>query len=501
MNPELQRNIWLNLTPWRLAGMPIVLGMVFFSVGSLTTGDWFEIVAPVARWFYAAIVIVWGTWLAARAVVGEIRDRTWDGQRLSTLSPWTMVWGKLFGATIFVWYGGVLCLAVILLDALARKGVGGMLLDFAYYVSIALFAHAVTLLASLLAVRRRSGHPRLEVFFYQLTGLAAAWFASGLWEGIRAGEVAGELLWFSETLPAAQFFLWSLVAFMLWAIIGCWRQMRAELQMPGSPVLWLVFLGFMMLYAAGFGDAFAAFLGAPLVFASGLTKSPGLLADPKLFYRLFLAFLMAGLLTYVMAFAEPKDWVRYRRWLEDLKRGRLLSVLGGLQSWIYAFIAVVGLAVVMQILGGGRIDFTLVPERSILPLFMPIPELISGKTVTLVVDTTGLAFATAAFIARDLALILFFNTGRNARRGDFAALVTLFVLYAVLPGIFRAAGLLDLLPVLSPFWPVFEQTDPDAMRIAFDWDRVAWPLGQAVLVWIALIARARASGKLASRPA
>jgi len=119
MNPELQRNIWLNLTTWRLIGMPVVLGMVFFSVawsvGLLSPGSWLEAVAPVARWFYVALVIVWGTWLAARAVVGEIRDRTWDGQRLSTLHPWTMLWGKLFGATIFVWYGGAMCLTVILL--------------------------------------------------------------------------------------------------------------------------------------------------------------------------------------------------------------------------------------------------------------------------------------------------------------------------------------------------------------------------------------------------
>lgn len=499
MNPELQRNVWLNLTLWRLVGMPAVLGMVFLSAGSLSPGGWLEVVAPIARWFYVALVIVWGTWLAARAVVGEIRDRTWDGQRLSTLGPWTMLWGKLFGSTIYVWYGGVMCLAVILLDALSQRGAGGLLFDFAYYVSIGLFAHTVTLLASLLAVRRRSGHPRLEIFFYQFSGLVAAWLAWELWQVIRGGALAGDMVWLGYTFPAAQFFLWSLIAFVLWAIVGSWRLMRAELQMPGGPWLWLAFLGFMMVYAAGFADELLGVLGLVTTFAAGLATRAGFLGEPRLFFQLFLAFLMAGALTYAMAFFELKDWVRYRRLMGDFMRGRILSVFGRMQSWMFAFLALIGVGIALTFMGDGRMEFHLTPSQSLLPLFMEVPPQIGNKSISLIMDPTGLAFATIAFVARDLGLILFFNTGRHARRGEFAALVTLFVLYAVLPGIFRAAGILELLPVLSPFWPVIEQPDTNTMRIAFDWDRVLWPLAQAGIVWAAVVMRARASGKLVAR--
>ncbi|MFP3944190.1 MAG: hypothetical protein ACLFWF_09860, partial [Alphaproteobacteria bacterium] len=220
---------------------------------------------------------------------------------------------------------------------------------------------------------------------------------------------------------------------------------------------------------------------------------------PLTFLRLFLALLMAALLTYVMAFSELKDWVLYRRLLGALGRGHILSVFGQMQAWMYAFLAMLGAALAMVFVGGGRVDFSFIPGQSLLQFFMEIPPQFSGQNISFVLDASGLAFATAAFVFRDLGLILFFNTGRNARRGDFAALVTLFVLYAVLPGIFRAAGLLDLLPVLSPFWPVLEETGTNAIRIAFDWDRVIWPLAQAGLVWAALTARARASGKLAAQ--
>ncbi len=29
INPELRRNLWLELTPLRLIGMPVVLGLIF----------------------------------------------------------------------------------------------------------------------------------------------------------------------------------------------------------------------------------------------------------------------------------------------------------------------------------------------------------------------------------------------------------------------------------------------------------------------------------------
>ena len=51
--------------------------------------------------------MLWGTRSAALSVVAEIRERTWDSQKLSSIGPWTMVWGKLFGATAANWFGAL----------------------------------------------------------------------------------------------------------------------------------------------------------------------------------------------------------------------------------------------------------------------------------------------------------------------------------------------------------------------------------------------------------
>jgi len=172
MNPEFQRNLWLELTPRRMFLMAVVLALIFFAA-ALTQGT---VSGPgeAARWLYYLIVVVWGTRNAALSVVGEIRDRTWDGQRLSSLGAGTMTWGKLFGSTIYNWFGGAICLAVIMADLFGNRGVAVALIELVYYLAIGVIAQAAALLASLIAAGRRQAHSQFEVFFYQAVGLAAA---------------------------------------------------------------------------------------------------------------------------------------------------------------------------------------------------------------------------------------------------------------------------------------------------------------------------------------
>ena len=120
MNPEFQRNLWVELTPRRMTLMVALLALAFFAA-AISGGRDYSL-AGTAEWLYYAIVVVWGTRNAATAVVGEIRDRTWDMQLLSSIAPGAMTWGKLFGSTIYNWFGGAICLAVLLSDPVAHKG-------------------------------------------------------------------------------------------------------------------------------------------------------------------------------------------------------------------------------------------------------------------------------------------------------------------------------------------------------------------------------------------
>ncbi|MGD9744688.1 MAG: hypothetical protein AB7V53_18750, partial [Dongiaceae bacterium] len=101
MNPELVRNLWVELTPRRILAALFVLGSVFaLAWASMQADD--RALARAALWAYYLIVLLWGPRQAALTLADEVADRTWDTQRMSALGPWQMAWGKLAGGTSFV---------------------------------------------------------------------------------------------------------------------------------------------------------------------------------------------------------------------------------------------------------------------------------------------------------------------------------------------------------------------------------------------------------------
>ncbi len=120
MNPEFKRNLWLTFSTLRLIGMPAVLALIFLAAGMNTE---LSQMGSVAVTLFVGIVWLWGSKNAAAAMGDELRDHTWDQQRMSALSPWEMTWGKLFDATLYNWYGGALCLLMLLVAELPASPV------------------------------------------------------------------------------------------------------------------------------------------------------------------------------------------------------------------------------------------------------------------------------------------------------------------------------------------------------------------------------------------
>ena len=84
MNPEFQRNLWLELTPRRITLMVGVAGARLLRRGGFRATRITARRGP-PRCSITSIVVIWGARNAAMAVVGEIRDRTWDMQLLSSI--------------------------------------------------------------------------------------------------------------------------------------------------------------------------------------------------------------------------------------------------------------------------------------------------------------------------------------------------------------------------------------------------------------------------------
>ena len=425
MNPELQRNLWLEASPSRLMLIAGLLLLVFAAASVAPRA----LITPsgAALAFYWFFAVLWGTRSAALSVVAEIRERTWDMQKLSAIGPWDMVWGKLFGATAANWFGALLCLPLILLHAAEQAGWASALAYGAVLVALAVFAQAVALLSSLVLIRRNTGNWRLDAFLCQVAGIGAAMTYYSLWNSISAFERSGTstLDWWGHTYTLSGFHLASLLVFLGWALVGCWRTMRAELRFANGPYVWLAYLVYSAIYAAGF----ESWIGRSIPTGQDLHSVSGKLA---------LAGISLLASTYGMAFLEPKDPVRLR-WLgEQLRNQHLYPTFMALDCWMlsYAATILVGLGLAA----------------------------ISSASAALPV------LAVLGFMTRDVAIFALMQ-GRAGGRGDFAALGILGAIYLLVPTLLAGLGLRALNFLVQPI---------NGLSVA-----AAWTEG-AILAYLAL---------------
>jgi hypothetical protein len=350
-------------------------------------------------WFFA---VLWGTRSAALSVVAEIRERTWDSQKLSSIGPWEMVWGKLFGATAANWFGALLCLPFILLHAARDAGPVSALTYGVILLTLGVFAQAVALLSSLVMIRRNTGNWRLDTFLCQVAGIGAAFTYYSLWSSVSAFERSGTttLTWWGHDFSLGQFHLVSLLVFLGWALVGCWRAMRAELRFANGPYVWLAYLFYSAVYSAGFQSWIGQRINLPDV------SSP-------LATRLALAGLTVLGATYSMVFLEPKDPVRLR-WLgEQIRAGHIYKAFLALDCWMLSYAAALLVGLVLAVL------WTTNPGGSLIVLAM------------------------LGFLTRDVAVFVLMR-GQAGGKGDFAALAILGAAYLLLPTVLAGLNLRGL---------------------------------------------------------
>ena len=420
MNPELLRNLWLQFSPQRIIAAPIILGAVFALI-AFATDSW-EVVGRAANVGFVVIAYLWGTRRAVNALADEITAGTWDGQRMSSIAPWSMAWGKLIGGTAYVWFCALLCLATY---AAAEVGIGRqseLFVSLPMEIVGALLAQAVALSFALMLVgkgrrlSRRSVAAQGAALLIGMFGIAAVWLPS-ITEHFGFGA-AHAITWFGIEFSADGFTLLTQVLFLCWAIAGVYRLMAGDLQVRQKPWVWLSFSLFLIVYYQGF-----------------LLPGPG----AGLSLRFFLALLVATPLYYLAVFAQSNDIIRYRWLFHHLRRGTLRNALALLPLWVPSFALAAGLAVVVAVLTQGEVR-TLTAHEA-------VPRMLIGETWSGGVAT---AIALILFMLRDLGIVLLLNFGKRPKAPDLAAVLYLIVLYGVCGGLVATAGAGSLLPLFVP---------------------------------------------------
>ncbi len=413
-NPEFRKYCWLELTPARLVVMPVVIAAAVALCDLSTVGmsAFLRAASMTAAIGFAVLVGIWGARLAAESVMGEVTGRTWDTLRVTSLGPWELVVGKLFGGTLYAWYGGALCAVVMVGAAFYLPDPLDRLRSLAILIAAGIFAQAAALLLSLMIIRREGTEERLNSTSVMVLGALPLIWVLPFGLGPDAGSI--RLRWLGWTLTVADFILISLVLFGGWAVVGCYRLMRTHLHKEGGPGVWLGFTATVMVHAGGL--------------TANLT---GLAVADRLAISLQLAFGIGLMLTYVTAFVEPKDPVDLRRLAVRWERRGGVAAVRVMPLGAVSFL--VTLAVFSASAGA---------------------TLLRGETVS-VCGRAGFGvvlygITLLAFAVRDLSILLFCNLGETRRRADFAAVVYLGILYLLLPGLLMSAGLDAAVPAFLP---------------------------------------------------
>jgi len=400
INPEFRRNLYLEFGTHRLIAIPLVLGLAFAMIYVMAGNELGLGIRVASLGFFLAIAGGWGMRLAGDSVLEEVRARTWDIQKLSAMKPWSMTWGKLFGATLVTWYAGCICIAIFLV---ATDTFEQSLKIALLSILLSVLMQAGGLISALLGVRRQPDRG----FSVSMFGVIAALvLIAVLLKDVLVIEL--EILWYGIAFKMLDFFVLSAGVFAAWSLIGAYRLMCLTLQVRTTPWLWLVFTVFLALYLNGL--ALQDTVQAPVA------------------TLLNVQFVTALVLSYLIAFWDRKDPLDIRQLLVAGVAGSARRSLQELPPWAVSLAVAAFCAVCLT---ASDASMSLAPG-------------INMKNLALMAVPLWL------LALRDISLLHYFSYSPATRRPELTALIYLALLYWLVPGVLKLVGLEILAHLVLP---------------------------------------------------
>lgn len=366
LGPEFRRNIWLRFSFFSILLMPLLIGaglllsyLSFFVHDAtrlqlhLVSGGDLSTYGLYPHWSYRSFFIsmpmffitlyVLGTYEAASSFTNELRNKTWDIQKISAIRPIHLILGKLFGVTSYAWYFSSGLLAVVLFAYSYRfdSAVGSMgdvvlvypspkdIISLAVLLVFPAFVgHLVAVLASLRALSKKStgsfislilGGAASFVCFYTLLAVLDIMFM----KPETAFKNNGDFRWFSNEIGKEVFVFLGMAFFVFWGGIALHRMARRELNFPAYPFVWIMFLVTLSLYLTGF------------VWQLTPENPSQIIADIDAITQLCLfPFLIFFFATYFSLYYESDRVGNYIRFLRSLKDKQFKRAVETIPSWL-----------------------------------------------------------------------------------------------------------------------------------------------------------------------
>ena len=411
-NPEFRRQLWLQISVTRLILAPVVIAIV---VGLLlTTGVPAGTIHSTAWGALSLTVLIWGTSAVSTSIRDEITGRTWNQQRMSRLTPWQLTWGKLFGATGYVWYVALLCTLVVAFSERMAVFPQSLGVEFVKLLALSLFAHTVALMAPL-AFQSGSGEPRVSVPSIAVFAFVIGAFqlvGSGLFWAMHDGA---PIRWFDlecGTDVLAMFLALSLAA---WGVLGAWRAMRQALQVRQLPWALPAFVAFMGVWTAGNAGA----------------------ADTSIVTRVLIgATLALAASAWVLMLWEPQSlfaWQRVRTHWAAGERSRAIAGVSAATSVVVCAVIGALLVAAMNAMSSGA------EVAGVRPTGFFLKTAMSSKLD--LANHSGIFVWLALVLLRDFAFTLLADTFTTSPRRRSAVIVLyLLFMYVAVPAALQAAS-------------------------------------------------------------
>lgn len=357
-SPEFSRQLWLKFSPLRLLLVPVALLCIIYSHYMIYNEEWTIILAERLLWVYFAAVAVVGNHEAANMMREEVRANTWDMQRMTPHGPAALSFGKLFGATSYIWYVALPVLVIALALYHVRvmplqeptfsrvprmhmhiPDVKNSLYFMFFMIMGGVLGHAAAFLVSLdgmvgkIETDPRNRRPRAVAAF--LVGFGISWLLInriGMEMMERGGQVSHAFRffktvnWYNLSLPAEKLLVFGALFFLFWVCVGIYRLTRAEMMYPQTPVCWFLGVGAMALFLGG------------LAFDPQMASRGSIFEDYREYAFPFYVFSFTLAATYYAMFAGASDLRRYGRMAEAFKAGNLRRFFENMPQWMASLV-------------------------------------------------------------------------------------------------------------------------------------------------------------------
>jgi len=420
-NPEFAKNIWLELSPIRLISMPaiiiLIVGLIFMN--SASSSDAIKYIHNISLGGFIIIGLLWGMKSASDSILDEFNEKTWDWQKTSSMGPWKLAFGKLFGSTIYNWYGSLICFAVFMFS-IADDANTGIEIRKGFLMIISMISlHGLMILMALQMVRKNTGRNKIKSNRLFITGFLFIGFSSSiLSNNIFLGKTIIDIAWYGIPMNYSEIAIISGLFYCFWIIAGLYRSMRAELQFSDAPVWWIVFIISNFIFQYGFFISNQSMPGA-----ISLAACLGLSMIQSLF------------IVYFLALNESKNIVNFRQLLTCIKQKEYNTLFQNIPLWLITL----PIAFIFGLLAA--LVFMIVPLSS--SGYNMFNELHLQNRFELIL----ILMAIFGFVIRDLGVLLLLNFSSRSKRADATMIVYLFLIYSILPMLTKDMG------VASIFYP------------------------------------------------